>query len=66
VIKEIKANSFKGRALKRYLGIKDDQASNNSASSNNKVTFSILTNIVILISTANIRKEDSWIINTGG
>jgi hypothetical protein len=55
VIKEIRANSFKGQSLKRYLGIKDNQLSNNSASVNHdKVTFSVLTNIVMLTSAANV------------
>jgi transposase InsO family protein len=64
-IKEIKANSFKGRILKRYLG--NSQSSNNSASVNHdKVTFSVLTNAVMSTSAADIRKEDSWIVDTGG
>jgi hypothetical protein len=66
-IKEIRANSFKGQSLKRYLGIKDNQSSNNSASVNHdKVTFSVLTNAVMSTSAANVRKEDSWIVDTGG
>jgi hypothetical protein len=66
-MKEIRANSFKGRSLRRYLGIKDNQSFNDSASINHdKVTFSVLTNAVMSTSAANVRKEDSWIVDTGG
>jgi hypothetical protein len=67
-IKEIRANSFKGQILKRFLSIKDNQSPNNNSTSvnHNKVTFSILTNAVMSTSAANIQKEDSWIVNTGG
>jgi hypothetical protein len=47
--------------------MKDNQLSNNSASVNHdKVMFSVLTNIVMSTSAADVRKEDSWIVNTGG
>jgi hypothetical protein len=59
-MKEIRANSFKGQSLRRYLGIKDNQSSNDSASVNHdKVTFSVLTNIVMSTLAADVQKEDS-------
>jgi hypothetical protein len=63
-MKEIKSNSFRGRNLKRILNTKDSQQPPSDAvsNSNDKVTFSILMST----SGPNIRKEDSWIINTGG
>jgi hypothetical protein len=63
-MKEISANSFKGRTLKRFL--KDTQPLNNPSSPNDKITFSVLTNAVMSTSAADIRKADSWIVDTGG
>jgi hypothetical protein len=59
-MKEIKSNSFRGRALKRLLNPKDGQQP--PRDSNDRVTFSVL----MTASGPNIRKEDSWIVDTGG
>jgi hypothetical protein len=63
-MKEIKSNSFRGQVLKRLLNTKDGQQppSDAASSSNDKVTFSVLMST----SAANIRKEDSWIVDIGG
>jgi hypothetical protein len=54
-MKEIRANSFKGRSLRRYLGIKDNQLFNNSTSVNHdKVMFSVLTNAVMSTSAVDV------------
>jgi hypothetical protein len=47
--------------------MKDNQSFNNSTSVNHdKVTFSVLTNAVMSTSAVDVRKEDSWIVDTGG